>query len=344
MQNKNKNSKEADPSVIMEMNTAFWISRTLQVANELEIFTKLSGKCLTLEDAAKAIEIPPRPAEMLLNACVALGLLEKENGCYKNSNLSEKYLVKDKPEYFGYMIAHGVQLSESWSKLGEVVKNNKPIEHSAPFEDEETARMFTLAMHSGSTPTAKALVDFIPLPHTPIKLLDVGGGSGVISIKLAEKYPNIEAVVFDTPNVCKVAQEFINQSPASNRIKTYAGDYTKELPKGFDVVILSNILHGKGVQNCISLLKKVYESLNPSGLVIILDFLLDDDKCGPVFPALFALNMLIATPDGGTYSGTEIKQWLEDLGFNNIKKEPLIGNTSMVLGVKGKNDRNKNLF
>ncbi|MFQ6063473.1 MAG: methyltransferase, partial [Methanosarcinales archaeon] len=329
--------------VIMEMNTAFWISRTLQVANELEIFTKLSGKCLTLEDAAKAIEIPPRPAEMLLNACVALGLLEKENGCYKNSNLSEKYLVKDKPEYFGYMIAHGVQLSESWSKLGEVVKNNKPIEHSTPFEDEETARSFTLAMHSGSTLTAKALVDFIDTNRTPllsrlkktyIKLLDVGGGSGVISLKLAEKYPNIEAVVFDIPNVCKVAQEFINQSPAYNRIKTCAGDYTKELPKGFDVVILSNILHGKGVQSCISLLKKVYESLNTSGLVIILDFLLDDDKCGPVFPALFALNMLIATPEGGTYSGAEIKQWLEDLGFNNIKKEPLIGNTSMVLGVK----------
>lgn len=308
-----------EPNAIMQMTNGYWVSQVLYVATKLNIFTHLEGKNLSSEKIADLLKTPLKSTERLLNACCALDLLQKENHRYSNSPLSERFLVEGQKGYLGYLVLLTGQLYKSWGKLLEAVKENKPINErfgNGVQISEEDARFFTLAMHSSSSESAFYLADIVDLSANK-KLLDLGGGSGANSIALAEKNSQLEAVVYDFPAVVKVSNEFISKSKAASRVKTQAGDFNRDdLPKGFDCILLAHILHGEGEEGSRNLLKKCYDILEPSGKIIIIDFLLDEDKNGPLFPALFALNMLVETAHGNTFSAQEINLFLRDSGFD----------------------------
>lgn len=325
---------------IMEMVSAFYISQTLNVCCRLELFTRLSGNPLTLGEVAEALGLHPRPAEMLLNACVALGLLEKDQGRYRNTEWAEGCLVKGRKGYYGNLITMMVDLFySSWGRLEEAIKKNEPVEElflQIMPGDEETARKFTLGSHDNKTETGMdiALANALELSWCR-NLLDVGGGSGALSIAVCEKNPHLETVVFDLPMVCKIAQEFIQESAVIARVKTRPGNYLEdELPGGFDAALLSNIIHLEGSDTCRMLARKIFGSLNPSGMLIVLDILLDEDKKGPLFATLFALNMLVSTPRGNTYTASEVRGWLEEAGFIQIEQRCLTGPSSIITGRK----------
>lgn len=319
-----------DPGQIVQMAGGYWVSQVLYVATRLNIFTLLEGKELTLARIVQLLDIPSASCEKLLNACCALDLLHKEDDRYRNSSLSERFLVEGKDGYLGYFVFLIGQLYTTWGGLLEAIKKDKPM--NARFGkgtqiSDKDARFFTLAMHSNSSLTAPHLADTVDLSHNK-RLLDVGGGSGINAIVLAERNPHLEAVIYDFPAVIKVANEFIAKSKAADRIGLKAGDYNRnDLPEGFDCLLLSHILHGEGEKNSRALLKKCYDILEPSGKIIIVDFLLNEDKTAPVFSALFSLNMLLETPDGDTFSAYEITQFLKDAGFN-IKEIKSLGEFS----------------
>jgi len=309
------------PLPLWDLAHAYCGARAFHVANELDIFSHLDEE-RTSEDMAKLLGLEHRPVRMLMDACAALELLEKSGGGYRNTPVSSEFLVKGKPFYSGNFVSLEAASYLTWAKLPDAVKRNGPV--ARPMKDDKVMKFFTHAMHSTSVFSATMLAQVVDLSGHK-RLLDVGGGSGVNAITLAEKYPNLRATVFDQGPVVEVAAEYISRSPAADRLSTMAGSYLESLPGGHDAALLSNILHGEGEEDNRALLKRVYEALDAPGIVIIADVLLNDERTAPLFPVLFALNMLVDTERGDTYTRSEVSGYLEDAGFcemNTISFDP----------------------
>ena len=332
-------NEEMTPAPLLEMVYGSWVAKTVTVATELDIFTIIAKKgSLTGVEIAKNLNVETRPAEMLLNACVSLELLEKDGSKYNNTPLTDEFLVKGKPNYFGDMILlTGTRDYEVWIDLKKAVVTNKPVRPDiiALTANPESARPFIKAMHNVAIAPAIALSNLIDFSKFEC-LLDLGGGSGAYPIMIRKKYPNLKVMVFDRPYVCEVAEEFIKKMGASSNVATYPGDYwTNKFPEGADVVLLGNVLQASNVEKNKILLQKVYDYLPRGGMVIAVEILLNEDKAGPASATLFGLLMLMVSQDGKTYTEKEIRQLLQDAGFGDIKSQaPLSGRFSAIYGIK----------
>lgn len=302
-----------NPLPLWNLAHAYCGARAFHIASELDMFSHLDeGK--TVAEMAELLSLEERPVRMLMDACVALELLEKARDRYKNTLLSSEFLVKGKPFYSGNFVSLEAVSYLAWAKLGEAVSKNRPIERT---RNEQVLQFFTHAMHSTSVFSATILAEVVDLSGYH-KLLDVGGGSGVNAITFAEKYPNLQATVYDQRPVIEVAAEYIARSPAADRISTMPGNYLENLPEGHDAVLLSNVLHGEGPDDNRALLKRVYEALDSPGIVIIADVLPNEERTGPLFPLIFALNMLLETKHGDTYTESQVRQFVEGAGFTGM--------------------------
>lgn len=318
------------PVPLMQIVTGFWASKTLAAAVDLDLFSRLSGQGTTVQELSQQLSLHPRPAEMLLSACAALGLLEKREGRYSNSPLSEEFLVRGKPRYFGGFInMQDKRLYLAANRLVEALRTNRAQtwgDHAGLFEaisaNPEEQRTFTEAMHCISTQSGRAVAeafDFAPYRQ----LLDVGGGSGAYCIEAVRRHPHLRAVVFDIPPALQVAQEKIARAGLSDRIATCVGDFfTEELPAGSDVLLLSMIMHDWTPEKNTLILRKCFDVLPPGGALIISELMMDDDKVGPVPAAMMSMIMLIET-EGRNYTWAEYTKWLAETGFQEIQRIPL---------------------
>lgn len=314
------------PVPLMQLSTGFWAFKTLAAAHELDLFGLLSGgRSATPRELAKMLQIHPRPAEMILTGCAALGLLACEGGRYRNTAVSEAYLVPGKPAYFGGWIAMAdKRLYAGWGKLTDAICTNRPTtwnpDTQASLFDGEDPKMLALfweAMHSLSTMTARALgeaYDFRPYR----RLLDIGGGSGAFDIELCRHFPALNAAVFDLPHVAAIAERNVALAGLSDRIEGIAGTFFGEFPQGFDLHLFSMILHDWDEEKNRTLLRRSFESLAPGGAVVISELLVNDQKSGPAPAALMSLNMLIET-EGRNYTAAEYAEWLTEAGFRDIE-------------------------
>lgn len=328
---------------LMQIIAGFWASKTLAAAVELDLFTKLSGRGVDVEELTDLLGLHSRPAEMILSGCASLGLLEKRDERFYNSPLSEEFLVRGKPYYFGGVVTMlDRRLYLPWNRLTEALKTNRAQtwgDEQGLFEaiskDPAEQRIFTEAMHSFSTQSGKAVAeafDFSPYKQ----LLDVGGGSGAYCIEAARRYTHLRAVVFDIPAALEIAREKIAEAGLSDRVTTYPGDFfNDELPKGSDVILLSMILHDWTPEKNRTILRKCFDALPQGGALIVSELMMDDDKTGPVPAALMSLNMLIET-EGLNYTWSEYTGWMEEAGFREIKRIPVEspGANGLLIGQK----------
>ena len=326
--------EKPDPRPILDTAHGFWKSRALCAACELNLFTRLAEGPMTATALAAALAVPGRSLAMLLDANAALGFLKKRGEKYANAPVAQAFLVKGREGYLGDSVLHMAgALYARWGLLTEAVRRGKPARDlSAPPPRPETARDFTMAMHGISTFVGRELARRLDLRRYH-RLLDIGGGSGVLSAKLAERFPNLEATILDMPEVCRVAAKLCRLSPAAARLKTLPQSYTEKLPRGHDVALLSQILHAESGAACLALLKRVREALGRPGLIIVIEFALEKDKTRPVFPALFALNMLLNTHEGAAFSKEEILRWLRDAGFKKGTARKLHGYATVFTAV-----------
>ncbi|OGO05968.1 MAG: hypothetical protein A2Y60_06745 [Chloroflexi bacterium RBG_13_54_9] len=283
----------------------------------------------------------PRPTRMLLNACVALGVLEKEGPLYRNSAEARELLVRGKPTYIGDGIAHQEDLWLPWGGLHEAVRANRRVSEQYRLVREPTVhRNFIMAMHDGAMRVAPLVAEALDLSGRR-QLFDAGGGPGTFSIFLVRRYPGLKAIVFDLPQTIEIAKEVIAEFGAGDLVTTRSGDYfVDDFGQGNDVVLLSAILHSMSPERSKLLLQKSYNSLVPGGLVVVRESLLNDEGTGPVGAALFALNMLVNTGEGQSYSGAEIIGLMTEVGFVEPRVVPLseARTASLVISVKPRRD------
>lgn len=332
----NQNTSDGDrfssPQDIMDVATGFQRSRVLLTAYELGIFTCLGDRsCVSIEVAA-GLNLDARATDRLMNALCALGLLSKDQGRFSNSPGAARFLVREKPEYMGNL-AHTVNLWDTWSTLTDAVRHGSSVikkdvsERETPWLDS-----FIAAMHWRAAKNAHQIVNLLDLSGVNC-VLDVGGGSGAFAMAFAGAKPGLEAVVFDLPNVVPLTRGYIEREGMSSRVETVAGNYqTDKLGSGFDLIFLSAIIHSNSPEENRALMTKCVAALNPRGQVVVVDFIMDDDRTSPPFGAFFALNMLVGTEAGDTYTETEVRAWMQDAGLLSIARKDTPFGTCMIVG------------
>jgi len=330
MSDKNKlKTDDMSLSEIMELSMAFQKSRIFLTAFELGVFTVLGNENKTSKAVAKAINADHRGTDRLLNALCALNVLKKSGEKYKNTPAAAEFLVKGKPGYQAGLM-HTVYLWNSWDTLSDAVRKGglvrqKPVEE----RDDQWFAAFITAMQGRAAQEAPELVSKLNLSGVS-RVLDVGGGSGAFSIAFVRASQSIHATVFDLPNVVSMTREYIEKEGLGHRINTVAGNYnTDELPREYDLILLSAIIHSNSQEQNRALFSKISRALNPGGKLVVSDFIVEDDRTTPAFGVIFALNMLVNTPEGDTFTESEIKSWMEAAGLSFVERK-----NNIMIGAK----------
>lgn len=305
--------------------SSFASSRIILTANRYRVFDILEERGMSASGVSKALKTDGRATELLLNSLTAIGLLEKKSGRYGNTHVASRYLVAGKRDYQGDILEHNRILWDNWSGLDRVVKTGKPFRRS------HDHRSFILGMDNIALQRAKDVVEAIDTLGVR-KALDLGGGPGTYSMAFARK--KIAVTLFDAAETLKISRRLIKEAGLQKLISLKAGDFTKdEIGSGYDMIFISQIFHAYGPEACISLLRKCHSSLNPGGRVIVQEFYLDETKAAPLQGAIFAINMLVNTTDGRTYTPKEISSWMKKAAFGKIEKK-LLGETVLLSGSK----------
>lgn len=315
-----------DPSAIVGLATSYWASMVLLTANRLKVFTVLGVGSRSAAQVAAQCAAHPRSMAMLLNACVAHGLLRKDGESYANTPATETFLVEGAPTYLGDALRYSDDLYPVWGRLAEAVRANAPAlpPQTILGDDADKTRHFVLGMANRARGVAASLAATLDLSGRT-RLLDVGGGPGTYSTMLVVKTPGLRATVLDLPEVVAIARELIGAAGMADRIDLVAGDYrTAPFPGGSDVVLMSGILHRETPESCGALLRKAARALVPGGLLAVSDVFFEDERrVSPPFAALFALTMLLTSEHGAAHARTEMAAWMAKAGFTGVAVKPL---------------------
>jgi SAM-dependent methyltransferase len=309
----------AKPEVILGLSRKFMESRIFLTAAELDVFTLLAKNPMSAREIADMLKVTMRGITILLNALVPMGLLEKKDEKYYCQAEVASLLSKDSPASIMPMVMHTVGGWKRWSDLTEIVRHGSQKTRPAIFDGSTSEQeTFIGAMHTIAYRLAPDIIDAIK-PGKAKKLLDIGGASGSYTQAFLEASPDMRAILFDLPPVITIAKKRLANTGLYNRIKFVAGDFYKdELPAGQDLALLSAIIHQNSPVQNVELYRKIYRALVPGGRLVIRDHVMNPDHTRPVSGAFFAVNMLVVTPGGNTYSFEEIKASLESAGFINI--------------------------
>ncbi len=305
--------------------SAFAPSRIILTANNYRMFDHLEGNGKTAGALSRQIGTDGRATELLLNSLVAIGFLEKKEGKYRNAAVSSQYLVKGKQDYQGDILRHNNTLWDNWSGLDAVLKTGRP--HRKSREQES----FILGMHNLALQKEKGVLKALDLKDVR-KVLDLGGGPGTYSIAFAKK--GMDVTLLDRPDTLRISRRVIASAGTKQNIRLLRGDFMKDdLGSGYDMIFISQILHAYGPDDGLSLLRKCYASLNKGGRVVVQEFYLDESRTGPLQGAVFAINMLVNTTKGRTYTPNEMSSWMKKAGLGGIKKK-VLDETVLITGMK----------
>jgi SAM-dependent methyltransferase len=323
-----------NPNTIREFASSFQKSRILLSGFELDVFTNIEESGSTSNQLATNLHLDKHACERLMNSLVSLGFLTKQNQLFFNTPESFAFLSKKSEEYLGGLM-HSNHLWNTWSNLTQVVKTGKSAHPSEINERGENWLFpFISAMHDRAKKLAPQQLANIDLSGIK-SVLDIGGGSGAYSMAFVSKKPEIEATVFDLPNVVPITNQFIEKEGFSQRIKTYEGDYTiDDLPKGFDLMFLSAVIHSNSLGINQILINKCYKALNKNGKIIIQDWIMNNDRTQPAAGSIFAINMLVGTDAGDCFTEQEVTEMLTESGFKNISRVEFETGISQMIAQK----------
>lgn len=308
------------PESVLEMARSYQNACVLAAAVDLEIFDVLHGRSMPASMVAAQIGADLRSTTILLDALAALGLLSKQADRYDVPSEVAETLTNQGSRSVLPMVQHQANCMRRWVQLPQVVQSGKPANRTPSVRGEaaDTAA-FIGAMHTISGPVADKVVGRLS-PLSFRHLLDVGGASGTWTMAFLRLVPQATATIFDLPDVIPLARERLSVAGFADRVQLVAGDfYTDPLPGGADLVWLGAIAHQNSREQNRALFGKMRDATVPGGVVVVRDVVMDEDHVTPPGGALFAINMLTATPGGGTYTLGEYREDLETAGFGNVE-------------------------
>jgi len=320
---------------LLQLSGRYWATCTLHAAVKLDVFTAIGNGQLSSEDIAQKRKVNKEGVTRLLNALSAMNLIKKSDNKFSNTHAGKTFLSKDSPKYIGYIITHHHHLVDSWSKLDQAVSTGEPVRARASHTSPEWRESFLMGMFNIAMSMAPLLADKIDLSERH-HMLDLGGGPGTYAIHFCMKNPRLKATVYDLPTTRPFAEKTIEKFGLTDRIDFMDGNYVEEGIEGvYDVAWLSHILHGEGQKDCQRIIEKTVSALEPGGMIIAHDFILNNTMDGPLFPALFCLNMLLGTPAGQSYSEKQITDMLAKAGVKEIQRLSFQGpnDSGIITGV-----------
>ena len=316
---------------IIKVANSFKESKVLLTAVELDLFNCLGNKIKLPEEIAQLIGTDVRATDRLLSVLAGMGLLRKLKGKYYNTDLAKQYLVKGTKEYLGGL-NHASHLWKTWSSLTESVKTGTSVANEDLSErDSEWQESFIEAMHSRGVKQANLLSYILDFSGVNT-LLDIGGGSGAFTYAFLEQNPQLKGIIFDLPEIIPITQKYLDQTNLKERIEIMGGNYLEhKLPNNIDMIFMSAVIHINSPQENADLIKSCYNVLNDEGKIVIMDFIMKEDRVEPHHGALFSLNMLVGTKRGDTYTKVEITEWLKNSGFTEVEyKETSFGASLLI--------------
>jgi (2Fe-2S) ferredoxin/predicted O-methyltransferase YrrM len=319
------------PDDLNEMTRSFMPARVLLTALELDIFTAVSEGASAAAVATK-IGTEPRATEMLLNALASLKLLEKHDGAFTNLPASARFLAEGSKDNARPGLLHTANLWHRWSSLTDAVRKGGAISRHVGYDN--WVNSFIAAMELSAKERAGMIVKAIASPNIK-RVLDLGGGSGAYSIALARAVPDLKADILDTPEVVPLTRAYIDNAGLAGRIAVREGNMlTDPLGEGYDLMLVLAICHMFSADENRMLFERAFHALAPGGQLVVQDFIMEPDKTAPRAGALFALNMLVGTAAGSTYSELEYAAWLREAGFTDVRRVRFPGQPSGLMIAK----------
>ncbi|WP_262299886.1 acetylserotonin O-methyltransferase [Microvirga sesbaniae] len=333
------------PVKILQLGSAFWASKTLLSAVELELFTKLaeSGP-LEVAQVQSAVGLHERSARDFLDALLALGLLQRSSdGRYTNTPETDLYLDRQKPSYVGGILEMmNGRLYRFWGNLTEALRTGLPqneTRHGEPdlfaavYAEPGRLELFLGAMTGLSLPTARAIAATFPWSEVRT-FADIGCAQGGLTVEIARAHAHLRGIGFDLAAVQPVFERYVAQQGLRERVTFQTGDFFKDPLPNVDVLVMGHILHDWSLEEKKLLLRKAHEALPTGGALIVYDAMIDDGRRENAFGLLMSLNMLIETPAGFDYTGADCRTWMAEAGFQDVRIQPLQGPYSAAIGRK----------
>jgi len=304
---------------LLALGRSYQGAAVLAAAADLDLFGALAPAPLSAPALARKLQCDLRAMTILLDALVALRLLEKSGGHYALPRDLEPLLTPNGAQSILAMAQHQGRCLRNWAQLARVVKTGQPAEHLPGVRGEAGEQeAFIGAMHNVSAPNADEVIRAVR-PLLFARLLDIGGASGTWTIAFLRACPTAQATLFDLPHVIPMARQRLVAAGLAQRVQLVAGDFSAEaLPPGADLAWVSAIVHQNSREQNRALFGKVHAALVPGGRIAIRDILMEDDRTQPVAGALFAVNMLAATAGGGTFTFAELREDLAAAGFAEV--------------------------
>lgn len=311
-------------------------------AIEISLFTELASKSGDLPDLRSRLRLHPRSAHDFLDALVALGFLQREDGIYRNTPATDLFLDRGKPSYIGGMLEMAnLRLYPFWNHLTEALRTGRPqneAKHGGDFfaalyADPERLTGFLRAMSGLSRAANVAIAQRLPWAKYR-SFVDVGTAQGDLAVQIAKANPHLSGVGFDLDPVAPVFANYVAEQGLSDRLRFVVGDFfTDDLPRA-DVVLMGHILHDWSLEQKQTLIRKAYDTLPDGGALVVYEAIIDDERSQNAFGLLMSLNMLIETPAGFDYTGADCCTWMTAAGFRETRVERVAGPDSMVVGTK----------
>jgi hypothetical protein len=320
---------------LLSLGTSFQASQILFESVRLGLFDLLDGASLSAALIARRLSLAPAAVERLLRVLLEMGILKKKGSCYSNTPLSTKYLCAGTPFYIGDFFMHRQSLQQPWSELKASLKNNFMVgpDRNRLADYPQQLKKFTGAMDALGRLKSEHMWAHLPMEDHH-SMLDLGGGIGTYAVSFCKRYHGLHGVVFDLPDVARLARRNIQKAGLQKKVSVSAGEcLADDLPPGpFDLVFISNLLHIYNESDCKRIVQKAAAVLVKGGTLVVHDYIFG---CGDsVSVSLFDMTMLIGTPQGRCYEQADIVRWLRSAGIKKIQTAEILAGTSILWGVK----------
>ena len=339
--------READVSPVLQTAFAFWSSKVLLTAVEFGLFTRLGDRRLTGEELGRELELHPRAIADFFDALVATGFLERDGSGaparYYNNATGRLYLDRTSPRYVGGILEMlNARLFRFWSDLTEALRTGRPqneVKHGQKgmfeelYAEQPRLEQFLNAMTGLSRINFEAFAEKFDFARYRT-LCDVGGATGLLSMEVAKRHPDIACTSFDLPVVEPIAKKAIAAAGLSSRVGTASGDFFNDpLPKA-DVITMGMILHDWNLEKKRHLIRSAYEALPEGGAFVAIEALIDDRRRENAFGLLMSLNMLVEFGDAFDFTGADFRGWCGEVGFQRFEVIHLVGPSSAAVAYK----------